>query len=437
MATEQVPPGTVTYDYYYRRATQIIDESDDGYFYNSARLIDTALRDARLRATLSTRVSGLLGKPLKFDPAKDNARHQKIADEIESLWPQMFAQSTLTQLLEWGIMQGVGLAQIVKDFDPWRVEVWHPRCLTWDPFSGNYYLATKETQRFDLTRNDDGTFSGPDGSSWFLYLPNGYGDIAGKRAAIRAVHQLAGEREWAHRDRSRYMEIFAKTIRLGTAPGNSTQAQREEFRQLIYEAGSGGVVVASEGEEGNRWGLKLVEASGKSTELFHQTLGQLDKEIATLLLGQSQSTDGQAGLGANDQAGEPVRLDIIRGDNDTFSDSVRAQVLVPFCEFAYGAGQMAPWLCWDVEPAEDTQKKALEFKDLVTGLVMGKDAGLPIDDREMLEDYNVPMISKAEQAALDARAAEEKAAQSAQINAIPPVKNGNGAPSRNSIGDQA
>jgi hypothetical protein len=58
------------------------------------------------------------------------------------------------------------------------------------------------------------------------------------------------------------------------------------------------VLVCKQGLDGNKWDAKLVEAMGKSQELFEGEIAQLDREIATLLLGQSQSTDGQAGLGA-------------------------------------------------------------------------------------------------------------------------------------------
>ncbi len=112
-------------------------------------------------------------------------------------------------------------------------------------------------------------------------------------------------------------------------------------------------MVVRQGEEGNIWDVKLLEATGKSHELFDGEINQLDKAIATLILGQSQSTDGQAGLGANAEAGEPVRVDLMRYDGDTLADALRAQFLVPYCEFTYGDAEMTPWPCWQVEPPED------------------------------------------------------------------------------------
>ncbi len=424
MQTQSPLISVSTYDYHYRQATAIIDASEAGIFLESALLIDSALRDARLRSTLSTRTSGLLGKPLEFDPGKDTAKGRKVAEDFEAVWPKMFEHSTLVQMLEWGIMQGVAVGQIIEDCDPWRVEIWHPWQLVWDPFARSYYLRTRETARLDLFQNPDGTFSDEQGGKWMLYLPFGYGN-AGRHGAIRSVHSLVGEREWSHRDRSRYSEIFGQTIRFVTAPATSSKEERDEVRDRVVNGAQ--VIVGSQGVEGNRWDLKTVEGSGKSTELFHETIGQLDKEIATLLLGQSQSTDGQAGLGSNDKAGETVRLDIIRADADTLSDAIRAQVLVPYCQFAYGDGELAPWPCWDIEPAEDTQKKALEFKDLITGLVAAKAAGIPVDVRGVLEDYGIPMITEAEQAALEAANAA-KAADALKAAQAQPVANGkNGA----------
>jgi hypothetical protein len=140
---------------------------------------------------------------------------------------------------------------------------------------------------------------------------------------------------------------------VGIAPANATAEQVGNYSDAISPAGAEATVVVRQGEPGNLWDLKLVEASGRSHELFEGEIAELDKAIATLILGQSQSTDGQAGLGSNAEAGEPIRLDIMKADADTLSDALRAQFLEPYCEFTYGDGEMTPWACWQVEPPED------------------------------------------------------------------------------------
>lgn len=409
-----------------RYVDSIIDEMESGIFINSARLVDLVLRDARLFAVLQTRISGLLGEKVEFEPPKDTARAKKIAEEIEREWPQMFGRSALVEILLWGIMHNSGLAQIVEDAEPWRLEVWHPWALTWDEPRRAYYIATKDNSRLWLHPQPDGTYRDDNGGRWLLYTPYGFGNT--RRGLLRSLHRLYLERQWSHRDRARYSEIFGQPIRFGIAPASASQDLRDAYANKLSPAGAESVIVGQQGEEGNRWDLKLVEASGKSVNLFQEEIEQLDREIATLVLGQSQSTDGQGGLGTQENAGETVRLDIIRGDRDTLADALHTQVLVPYCDFSYNTGDMAPWPCWDIEPPEDTAKKALEWKTLIDGLVAAKAAGLPVSVRDVLEQFNVPLLTEEEEAALKAEMeAKEQAERDAAAKAAQAAAPKNGA----------
>lgn len=405
-----------------RYVDAIVDEGEDGYFTNAARLVDQILRDARICSVLSTRILGLLGKPVEFEPAvkpepdkkkgrrSGEARARKIAEEIESDWPQMFPRATLAELLTWGLMLGVGIGRIDETCEPWRLDVWHPWALTWDSDARAYYVQTRDNTRLWLTKDKHGQFFDAEGGRWVIYTPYGY-DNAGRRGLLRASHRLYLERQWAHRDRSRYSEIYGQPIRVGTAPLNSTKEQRTAYHDLLAPSGAEAVVVLQQGEEGNRWGLEIIEAKGTSTELFQAQIEQLDREIATLFLGQSQSTDGQGGLGNQEKAGESVRLDVMRADADTLADTLRHQFIVPYCEFTYGRGELAPWACWQIDPPEDLAAKATEFKTLIDGMVAAKTAALPIDIRAIFDAHNVPIVSEQEQAAMEKEAEEKKAAE--------------------------
>ncbi len=272
-----------------RYIDSIIDEMEAGYFYNSARLVDRVLRDARLTAVLNTRISGLLGQKVEFEsakgPKKGEKRGEKIAEALEEDWPKMFPHAALVQLLTWGIMHNSGVAQIIEDADPWRIDVWHPWALSWDEDKRGYELITRENNRLALIRGEDGTYSDGEGGRWLLYTPYGYGNT--NRGILRSLHRLYLERQWAHRDRARYSEIFGQPIRFGIAPANASDALREEYADRLSPEGAESVVVGQQGEEGNRWDLKLVEASGTSTELFNAEIEQLDGSETFDLLGLS------------------------------------------------------------------------------------------------------------------------------------------------------
>jgi phage gp29-like protein len=417
--------GVTTYDNV-RIVDAIVDEGEQGIFINSARLVDQVLRDARIYSTAMTRILGLLGKPLEFEPAeisdgRTKTTAERYAKECESEWPRMFEHSALVELLLWGIFHNSGLAQVIEDTDPWTIEVWHPWALTWDEYERRYYVQTREDARLYIESDGKGGYVDQNGTRWILYTPHGFGNT--RRGLLRAIARLYLERAWAHRDRARYSEIHGQPMRLGIAPANATKEEVVEFKKRLSPIGAEPVIVARQGEDGNRWDAKLIEAMGKSAELFEGELSQLDREIATLLLGQSQTTDGQAGLGSNDQAGEPVRVDIMAADGDSLSDAARNQFLVPYYQFAYGSGDMAPWPCWRVAPPEDSAKKATEFKTVMDGLAVAKAQAIPVNEREMLECHGIPAVSEAEQAAMEAE--KQKKDEQARQDALQPQNNPN------------
>lgn len=425
MATPIMITGVTTYEDV-RLIDSVVDESEQGIFINAARLVDQVLRDARVFSTLTTRIGGLLGKPLDFEAAEPSdgrttPRAEKATDILESDWQKMLPHDVLVELLTWGLMLNAGVAQVLEDFDPWKLEVWHPWALAWDEAERKYYLQTREDSRLYLEQDDGGGFRDKNGARWVLFTPWGYGNT--RRNYLRCLHRLGNERQWTHRDRARFSEVFGLPTWLGIAPGKSSKEERAEYKKRLGPKGAEPVVVVAQGEAGNQWGLEIVQANAAGAEqFFNGTLAQLDREIATLFLGQSQTTDGQAGLGANELAGEPVRLDMMSADNEALGGALRTQFLMPYWQFAYGNAELTPWPCWRIVPPEDGAKKTLEFKQLMDGIAVALKAGIPVDVDELLEKFGVPALSADEQAALAAAQAKMAAEAAANAQAEPAAK---------------
>jgi hypothetical protein len=417
----QVQIGSVTTYENVRLIDCIVDEAEQGFYLNAALLCDQVLRDARIYSTLMTRVGGLLGKPKDFEGAKDTKKATLDAEEFERLFDCMFEHAALVELLGWGLMLNAGVAQIVEDADPWKLDVWHPWALTFDEIERQYFISTREESRLYILPDGKGGYSDKNGTRWVLFTPFGFGNT--RRGYLRCLHRLGNERQWSHRDRARFSEIFGQPIRLGIAPAGASKEEKAEYKRKLGLQGAEAVVVAEQGVEGKKWGLELIQANAAAAEVFFNgTLSQLDKEIATLFLGQSQTTDGQAGLGANEMAGEPVRLDMMSADNQALGGALREQFIKPYWGFAYGNPEAAPWVAWRVEPPEDGAKKSLQFKQLMDGFVSAMKAGAPIDMRATMEDYGYPMLSEAEQKKLEdekKKAAQEAAASQPKDDKLP------------------
>ncbi len=415
MALQVMIPSLTTYDRV-RDVDYIITEMEQGIFINSAMLVDQILRNSRVFSTVMTRIVGLLGKVRDIDPASEidgrtKSTAVRVAEDVERDWSKLFPHAALVELMTWGILHNSGLAQVTQDGDTWSLDVWHPWALRWDPVDRVYSVQTRDQQFLTLLPDGKGGYVSEDGARWILFTPHGYGNM--RRGLVRVLAHLYLELEWAHRDRARYSEVHGQPLRVGVAPAQATDDECEAFENRLSPLGAEPVVVVRQGIAGAKWDAKLVEAMGTSQTLFENEIEQLHKEVATLLLGQSQTTDGQAGLGANELAGEPIRLDIMKSDDAALTDCLGAQFLRPYCEFTYGNADLAPHVCYHVDPPEDRAKKALEMKTIIDGLVAAKAAQLPIDVREVLEDYSIPAMSEAEEAAMKADAAAKMAAQPA------------------------
>jgi phage gp29-like protein len=373
----------------------IIANAELGIFYDSALLGDYVMRDDRCASVMMTRVLGLLGVPLKMEPPKDNARHRKIAEEIEYEWESIFSDAELFELVTWGLFHGTGLGQLC---DPWpRLEAWHPSALWEDQQQNAYFVSTKRQSNVKVD---------PGNRRWVMYAP--YGDKRPMRKALlRSLARPVLYRQWVLRDWARYSEKHGMPLTVAVAPGGASPADLRTLETDLMRMGAEGVFVVRQGEAGNQYDIKLVEAVANSHEGFARQIEIVNQMIAVRVLGQSMSTDGQAGLGSNDQAGEPTFLKLLRADAKYFARWAREQVLKPYCEVTYGDPEVAPYPCPQVEPPEDKAKRATELKLFFEAMQI---APPEVDRRALIEAAGIDMISEAEQAALEAEKALEAAA---------------------------
>ena len=113
----------------------LISQLDNGQFQNAGRLGDGIKRDARIMAALEQRNSGLFSAPLELLPSrvglkpddKDSQQAIDVRDEIMAGWDRMFLRCELEELNQYGIIQGIGIAEKIWDTTKRPLDV-HHRC---------------------------------------------------------------------------------------------------------------------------------------------------------------------------------------------------------------------------------------------------------------------------------------------------------------------
>ncbi len=137
---------------------QFIAELNQGQFSNSGRLGDGIKRDARILGALEQRNAGLFGAPLELTPStfgevklpngktEPSELARKICDEIKAGWEKMFPRCELEKLNQYGVLQGIGIAEKLWDTSvkPWTftIDVRHPQFYLWLWNTGCYHLIT-------------------------------------------------------------------------------------------------------------------------------------------------------------------------------------------------------------------------------------------------------------------------------------------------------
>ncbi len=367
---------------------------EQGSFSAPAILWDGMLRDDRISATLSVRISGLLGAPMDVEPSSDEDKAHEVMEDAERVISKMFPSPQLAQLIRYGLGLSVGIAQVktartVKSWTP-TIETWNPRYLRYDQLVRRYCLTTENRGEIVLD---------PEDPEWLIYEPYGpMGWMTG--ALLRSLAIPYCIRYWTRTWWARRQEVHGGPIRLGIIPTTRAPADERTFLAQLTNLAHEAVIRLPQGADGNKFDVKLLEASSTDWEGFSQLVAHCDRSIEISILGQSQSTEGEGGLGNQEKAGESTLLRLIKGDA-LVGDCLREKVVEPWAEDNHGDRELAPYIGWQLEPPEDLEKKSkslLTVAQSVEVLARVPEARAVIDFRALFEQYQFPLLPVAEQA---------------------------------------
>ncbi len=380
----------------------IINSHDKGNFNSSAILSDAMLRDDRIQADLTTRCNGLVGTPIRFDPANVSRKAQKVADLVggtddrPGLWSRMFPASSISDLLRWGLMLGVGVAEIVwrtdEETGAWvpHLKVWHPQFLYYRWDTGSYWLITQDGN-VELPRTDRDVHS--DGH-WVLFTPYGF-SYGWLRGLVRSLGRPYIARQWTYRDWARYDEVHGLAIRKAIVPSGADNKIKDRFWSKIANIASETVVECPTMADGTKFDIELVEAKADTYQGFDKFLERLEKSIAITITGQDMSQRAQGGSLA--QAKDNIREDYRRFDATEIAKILYLQVLYWFAKFNFGDG-LTPIPSYEVDPPEDELSEATALQAVATAVTTFANSSkpLPVDYRAILDHHGVPTVSEEE-----------------------------------------
>lgn len=315
--------------------------ADGGTLSYAAELVDELRADSRVAGVLPQRVNGLLGLEIEFEASGDGRRRGRAvrALEADEDWWQIAPEHELADLQTWGLLLGVGLAELVWTTNERGRAI--PRLKCWDPRALRFEWTTR---RWLLRTADEEIEVVPGGGKWVLYTPYGASRPWAK-GLWRALAKWWLLKGFALTDWARHSEMHGSPIRVGVAPEGSQPEDRENFADDLASLGSDTSLVAPPGYE-----TKLLEAVAKTWEMFPKQIETANAELSILLVGQNLTSEVQGGSFAAAKVHENVRDDLIRFDAEALTTALHDQVLTWWAEFNFGDPKLAPWPSWETKP---------------------------------------------------------------------------------------
>jgi phage gp29-like protein len=377
----------------------VLRSFEEGSSYeDAAKLADAMLRDDRINGTTSTRWGALVSSPLEIKGARDRRKEKKIAellsgsDEEPGLWQKMFPREQVSELLHWGRFLGVGVAEILWDYsDPtfatFTIRVWHPQFLRWNYTKGIYQIRTRD-ELVDLPSTEE---NGASDGKWILYTPYGFRS-PWRRALIRPLAMLYLCRQWAMRDWSRYSEKHGMPADVVEIPDNAPDDEKAKVMTDVANRGSEAALFfpVPADEKARGYKFSIVEAMGRSVEVFEKLLSKVEVDIAVTVLGQNLTTEVQGGSRAAADVHDGVRADKLLEDAG-IADCLREQGLVHWTEKNWGDVDLTPRVRYIVEEPDDALKEAQTLEAVGVAITALQLAGLDIDTDAIAEQWDIPM----------------------------------------------
>jgi phage gp29-like protein len=368
LSLESLEPATRAYRTWtpalLKRAEQL---AEAGNLTLAADLCEQMFADDRVKAVLDTRTDALLGLRLSFEASLDGRKGKKAIAALEAGedWWASFPETTIKELHAWGLMLGVGLAEIV-----WEERAEHdgrvlPRLVVKDPRNLRYDWRTRKWFLRVASANDNGGTSeievNPGDGRWLMYTP--YGSRRPWRwGAYRALSRWCLLKIYAINDWGFYSNRHGIGILVATAVKGDEKARKAVAAEL-RKLGRNSAVPLPEGTD-----LKLLEATAKTYETFTAQIAASDNGAAVCLLGQNLTTQAGNASGTSATVHGRVALGRTKADVETLSTCLHGQVLVYWAAFNFGSRKLAPWPVWDATPTADLKERASVIQMAAQGI---------------------------------------------------------------------
>ncbi len=353
-----------------------------GQFDWPAQLCDAIVGDGRVQAALGSRTSSLLGRPVAFEESdvarvRGSRAARECLDAWAEAWPALSQEATIGEMHQWGVLLGLGPAQILWDTSR---PVWQPHLRTFHPRYTWFHPVFRKLIAITL----DGLVPiSPGDGGWVLHAPHGQpGNARGwMRGAMRALAQPWIYRQLAMRDLARYSERHGFPIVLGKRPAAAKIGDITNWNGQLSRLGQESVVDLPQGvDETNSYSLEYLEASDSTWEVFIKEIETYNTEITLAIQYQNLTTEVTEGSFAAARIHGGVKQAAVEFDERSLARTIYQQIARIFAAINFGDADLAPFTHWQVTPYEDNSQAAKTLLDFTSALKTMREAGYKVKD---------------------------------------------------------
>lgn len=379
VVSREIPLSTIQTSWTVPDVRKALADLSSGVFDQPSQLCEAIVGEARVSATLNSRIGGLFGRPVRHTASqlpgvKDSDAAKQALEAWQAIWPQVGTEAVLSELQRWGVMIGFGVAQILWDTSE---DVWVPHLRVWHPRYTYYHWLYRTLVAVSL--DGQHAVTGGDGH-WLHHAP--HGEYRGwVQGAVRATAEPWLILKLAYRDFARASERHGMPIILGKRPAAGDPVQAANFRNALANIGQESVVDLPQGvDDAFSYGLDLLESKATWDKGFEILISLCEKALTLSIAHQNLTSEVQEGSLAAARVHADTKQAALESDERGISSTLYQQLARPWAQFCFGDPDLAPVTHWDISPPEDHATNAKTFVDFGTALLAMRSAGLRAKD---------------------------------------------------------
>ncbi|VWX62570.1 DUF935 domain-containing protein [Sphingorhabdus sp. 109] len=332
-------------------------------------------KDLHYLSVLGTRKRAVCQLPIEVEPASDSAEHKADADLIQKVLDRDMLEAEMFDIMD-AVGKGVSTCEIL-----WNTQrqPWLPRDIKWRrPEWFEFDRIDGET----LGRIENGGAVPLEPAKFISHVVKSKSGLPIRGGLARAVAWGYMFKNYALKDWVIFLEGYGHPLRLGKYGPNASEKDKGILADALMDLGA------------DAWGtipetmsVEFVDrkAGTAPADLWQAKAKYWDEQISKAVLGQTNTTDAQAGGLGSGQANvhNEVRHDIERADAKMLAATLNRDLVCPIVMLNHGEREEYPRLKIG-RPDEVDAKVTVETAAILAGM------GVEIDADDLREQAGMP-----------------------------------------------